>query len=107
MKSCGQRLSRPSHMMHQFVGLLAPVIGLGLAGALTTVGVTGTAAFSGGTAGSTIITTGGVLTDSGIAINGMVKCTQVRTFDILPLHNKKRVNCILTVMNLSSSSRPK
>lgn len=79
-------------------GLLAPVIGLGLAGALTTVGVTGTTAFLGGTAGAAVITTGGVLTGSGIAVRGMAKRTQeVRTFDILPLHNNKRVNCILTV----------
>ncbi|KAF9528129.1 hypothetical protein CPB83DRAFT_358156 [Crepidotus variabilis] len=79
-------------------GLLAPVIGLGLAGALTTVGVTGTGAFLGGTAGAAVITTGGVLTGSGIAVRGMAKRTQqVRTFDILPLHNNKRVNCILTV----------
>ena len=79
-------------------GLLAPVIGLGLAGALTTVGVTGTGAFLGGTAGAAVITTGGVLTGSGIAVHGMAKRTQqVRTFDILPLHNNKRVNCILTV----------
>lgn len=79
-------------------GLLAPVIGLGLAGALTTVGVTGTGAFLGGAAGAAVITTGGVLTGSGIAVHGMAKRTQqVRTFDILPLHNNKRVNCILTV----------
>lgn len=79
-------------------GLLAPVIGLGLAGALTTVGVTGTGAFLGGTAGAAVITTGGVLTGSGIAVHGMSKRTQqVRTFDILPLHNHKRVNCVLTV----------
>ena len=79
-------------------GLLAPVIGLGLAGALTTVGVTGTTAFLGGTAGAAVITTGGVLTGSSIAVRGMAKRTQqVRTFDILPLHNNKRVNCILTV----------
>ncbi len=79
-------------------GLLAPVIGLGLAGALTTVGVTGTGAFLGGTAGAAVITTGGVLTGSGIAVRGMVKRTQqVRTFDILPLHNNKRVSCVLTV----------
>lgn len=79
-------------------GLLAPVIGLGLAGALTTVGVTGTGVFLGGTAGAAVITTGGVLTGSGIAARGMAKRTkQVRTFDILPLHNNKRVNCILTV----------
>ncbi|KAF8971813.1 hypothetical protein BDZ97DRAFT_1723539 [Flammula alnicola] len=79
-------------------GLLAPVIGLGLAGALTTVGVTGTSAFLGGTAGAAVITTGGILTGSGIAVRGMINRTQqVRTFDILPLHNNKRVNCILTV----------
>ena len=79
-------------------GLLAPVIGLGLAGALTTVGVTGTGVFLGGTAGAAVITTGGVLTGSGIAMHGMSKRTQqVRTFDVLPLHNNKRVSCILTV----------
>lgn len=45
-----------------------------------------------------MITTGGVLTGSGIAVRGMARRTQqVRTFDILPLHNNKRVNCILTV----------
>ena len=86
-------------------GLLAPVIGLGLAGALTTVGVTGTGAFLGGAAGAAVITTGGVLTGSGIAVHGMAKRTQqVRTFDILPLHNNKRVNCILTVPGYVSSS---
>ncbi|KAF9472576.1 DUF726-domain-containing protein [Pholiota conissans] len=79
-------------------GLLAPVIGLGLAGALSTVGIGGSAAFLGGTAGAAVITTGGVLTGSGIAVRGMLNRTQqVRTFDILPLHNNKRVNCILTV----------
>ncbi|KAF8816142.1 DUF726-domain-containing protein [Phlegmacium glaucopus] len=79
-------------------GLLAPVIGLGLAGALTTVGITGTSAFLGGTAGAAVITTGGVLTGSTIAVRGMNNRTQqVRTFEILPLHNNKRVNCILTV----------
>ena len=78
-------------------GLLAPVIGLGLAGALSTVGVGGTAAFLGGTAGAAVITTGGVLTGSGIAVRGMINRTQqVRTFDILPLHNNKRMSCILT-----------
>ena len=40
-----------------------------------------------------MITTGGVLTGSGIAVRGMARRTQyVRTFDILPLHNNKRVN---------------
>lgn len=79
-------------------GLLAPVIGAGIGAALTTVGISGTAGFLGGTAGAAVITTGGVLTGSGIAARGMSRRTQyVRTFDILPLHNNKRVNCIITV----------
>lgn len=79
-------------------GLLAPVIGAGLAGAFTTIGVTGTGAFLGGTAGAAVITTGGILTGSSIAARGMANRTKyVRTFDILPLHNNKRVSCILTV----------
>lgn len=79
-------------------GLLAPVIGAGLGAALATVGVTGTTGFLAGTAGAAVITTGGVITGSGIAASGMARRTQyVRTFDILPMHNNKRVNCILTV----------
>ncbi|KAI0033809.1 hypothetical protein K488DRAFT_46852 [Vararia minispora EC-137] len=79
-------------------GLLAPVIGAGLGAALTTVGIGGTATFLGGTAGAAVITTGGVLTGANIAGRGMARRTQnVRTFDILPLHNNKRVNAILTV----------
>ncbi|ETW86666.1 hypothetical protein HETIRDRAFT_306262, partial [Heterobasidion irregulare TC 32-1] len=79
-------------------GLLAPVIGAGLGAAFTTIGISGTAGFLGGTAGAAVITTGGVLTGSGIAARGMARRTQqVRTFDLLPLHNNKRVNCIITV----------
>ncbi|KAF8079293.1 hypothetical protein FPV67DRAFT_1691982 [Lyophyllum atratum] len=79
-------------------GLLAPVIGAGLGAALTTIGISGSAGFLAGAAGTAVITTGGVLTGSGIAARGMAKRTQlVRTFDILPLHNNKRVSCILTV----------
>ena len=79
-------------------GLLAPVIGAGLGAAFATVGITGTTGFLAGAGGAAVITTGGVLTGSGIAARGMARRTQfVRTFDILPLHNNKRVNCILTV----------
>ncbi|KZV74103.1 DUF726-domain-containing protein [Peniophora sp. CONT] len=79
-------------------GLLAPVIGAGIGAALTTVGVGGTSAFLTGTAGAAIITTGGVLTGANIGGRGMARRVQsVRTFDILPLHNNKRVNAILTV----------
>ncbi|KAI0756434.1 hypothetical protein C8Q80DRAFT_1215385 [Daedaleopsis nitida] len=79
-------------------GLAAPLIGAGLGTALATVGVTGTTGFLAGAGGAAVITTGGVLTGSSIAARGMARRTQyVRTFDILPLHNHKRVNCILTV----------
>ncbi|KAI0066542.1 DUF726-domain-containing protein [Artomyces pyxidatus] len=79
-------------------GLLAPVIGAGLGAAFTTIGISGTAGFLAGTGGAAVITTGGVLTGSSIAVKGMARRTQqVRTFDLLPLHNNKRVNCIITV----------
>ena len=79
-------------------GLLAPFIGAGLAGAFTTIGVAGTGTFLAGAGGAAIITTGGVLTGSGIAVRGMARRTQqVRTFELLPLHNNKRVSCIITV----------
>ena len=79
-------------------GLLAPVIGAGLGAAFTTIGIGGTTGFLAGAGGAAVITTGGVLTGSSIAARGMARRTQqVRTFDILPLHNNKRVSCILTV----------
>ncbi|TRM70598.1 hypothetical protein BD626DRAFT_564212 [Schizophyllum amplum] len=79
-------------------GLLAPVIGAGIGAALTTVGIGGTTGFLAGTGGAAIITTGGALTGGGIAVKGMARRTQqVRTFNILPLHNNKRVSAILTV----------
>jgi hypothetical protein len=79
-------------------GLLAPVIGAGLGAAFTAVGISGTTGFLAGASGAAVITTGGVLTGSGIAARGMARRTQqVRIFDVLPLHNNKRVSCILTV----------
>jgi hypothetical protein len=79
-------------------GLLAPVIGVGLGAALSTVGIAGTGAFLGGVGGAAMITTGGVLTGSTIAAKGMSRRTrQVRTFDLMPLHNNKRVSCLITV----------
>lgn len=79
-------------------GLLAPVIGAGLGAAFTAVGISGTTGFLAGAGGAAVITTGGVLTGSGIAAQGMARRTQqVRIFDVLPLHNNKRVSCILTI----------
>jgi hypothetical protein len=74
------------------------VIGAGLGAAFTTIGITGTTGFLAGAGGAAVITTGGVLTGSGIAGRGMARRTQqVKIFDVLPLHNNKRVNCIVTV----------
>lgn len=79
-------------------GLLAPVIGAGLGAAFGTIGITGTTAFLGSAGGAAVITTTGVVTGSSIATKAMAKRTQqVRTFEILPLHNNKRVNCFITV----------
>ncbi|KAG8984855.1 hypothetical protein FRB93_006204 [Tulasnella sp. JGI-2019a] len=84
-------------------GLLAPVIGAGLGAAFGTIGITGTTAFLGSAGGAAVITTGGVLTGSGIATKAMARRTQqVRTFDLLPLHNNKRVNCFITVTGFMS-----
>ncbi|CAE6459861.1 unnamed protein product [Rhizoctonia solani] len=79
-------------------GLLAPVIGLGLGAALGTVGLTGTTTFLTGAGGAALITTGGVLSGSSIAGRGMAKRTrQVKTFNLLPIHNNKRVSCLIAV----------
>ena len=79
-------------------GLMAPLIGAGLGAALGTVGIGGASGFLVGTAGAAVITTAGTLTGSGIAVRGMARRTQqVQIFELLPLHNNKRVNCILTV----------
>ncbi|KAH0837780.1 hypothetical protein J3R83DRAFT_5959 [Lanmaoa asiatica] len=84
-------------------GLLAPVIGAGLGAAFATVGISGTTGFLAGAGGAAVITTGGVLTGSSIAAHGMARRTRsVRTFDVLPLHNNKRVSCILTVPGFMS-----
>ena len=79
-------------------GLLAPVIGAGLGATLGMVGISGTTGFLASAGGAAVITTGGVLTGSSIAAKGMTRRTQqVKVFEILPVHNNKRVNCILTV----------
>lgn len=79
-------------------GLLAPIIGAGLAGALGTIGIAGTGTFLAGAGGAAVITTTGVLTGVNIAGRGMAKRTrEVRVFELKPLHNNKRVSCYLTV----------
>jgi hypothetical protein len=79
-------------------GLLAPVIGAALGGMLATVGVSGATGFLAGAGGAAVITTGGIVTGSHIAGKGMARRTQaVNTFQLIPLHNNRRVNCIITV----------
>jgi len=79
-------------------GLLAPVIGAGLAAGFTTVGITGTSAFLGGAGGTALIASGATLTGGTIGLRASHRRTgAVRTFEYRPLHNNKRVNLIITV----------
>ena len=79
-------------------GLLAPVIGAGLAAGFTTIGVAGTAGFLAGAGGTALITSGAVLTGGTIAVRASNRRTgAVQTFEYRPLHNNKRVNLIVTI----------
>ncbi|OCK81021.1 DUF726-domain-containing protein [Lepidopterella palustris CBS 459.81] len=79
-------------------GLLAPVIGAGLAAGFTTIGVAGTSGFLAGAGGAAVITTTGVLSGGTIAVRAANRRTgSVKTFEYRPLHNNKRVNLIVTI----------
>ena len=79
-------------------GLLAPVIGAGLAAGFTTIGVAGTSGFLAGAGGTALITSGAVVTGGTIAVRATNRRTgAVTTFEYRPLHNNKRVNLIVTV----------
>lgn len=79
-------------------GLLAPVIGAGLAAGFTTIGVTGTAGFLGGVGGAALITSAATAAGGTIAVRAADRRTgSVKTFEYRPLHNNKRLNLILTV----------
>ncbi|KAF1809672.1 DUF726-domain-containing protein [Eremomyces bilateralis CBS 781.70] len=79
-------------------GLLAPVIGAGLAAGFTTIGVAGTSGFLAGAGGAAIVTTTGIVTGGSIGLRASDKRTgAVETFEYRPLHNNKRVNLIVTV----------
>ena len=79
-------------------GLLAPVIGAGLAAGFTTIGVAGTGGFLAGAGGTALITSGAVLTGGTIAVRASNRRTgAVQTFEYRPLHNNKRVNLIVTI----------
>ncbi|KAH8591339.1 hypothetical protein B0O99DRAFT_690700 [Bisporella sp. PMI_857] len=79
-------------------GLLAPVIGAGLAAGFTTIGVAGTSGFLAGTGAAAIITSAAATSGGIIAIRAADRRTgAVKTFEYRPLHNNKRVNLIVTV----------
>ncbi|KAI9892300.1 MAG: hypothetical protein M1814_001499 [Vezdaea aestivalis] len=79
-------------------GLLAPVIGAGLAAGFTTIGVAGTSGFLAGAGGAAIITSSSAVAGGIIAVRASNKRTgAVKTFEYRPLHNNKRVNLIVTV----------
>jgi hypothetical protein len=82
-------------------GLLAPMIGAGLAAGLTTVvgastATTGT--FLAGAGGAAIITTTAAISGSTIGVRAANRRTgAVKTFEYRPLHNNKRTNLIITL----------
>ncbi|KAI9698421.1 MAG: hypothetical protein M1836_004001 [Candelina mexicana] len=79
-------------------GLLAPVIGAGLAAGFTTIGVAGTSGFLAGAGGAAIITSGAAVSGGVIAVRASNRRTgAVKTFEYRPLHNNKKVNLIVTV----------
>lgn len=79
-------------------GLLAPLIGAGLAAGFTTIGVTGTGAFLGGAGGAAIITTAAASSGGVVGVRAANRRTgAVKTFEYRPLHNNKRVNLIVSV----------
>lgn len=79
-------------------GLLAPVIGAGVAAGLTTIGITGTSGFLAGTGGAALVAVGSTAIGAKVGAIGMLKRVgDVKTFEFVPLHNNKRTNLIITV----------
>jgi hypothetical protein len=79
-------------------GLLAPLIGAGLAAGFTTIGVGGTSSFLAGAGGAAIITSGAAASGSFMGGKAAGRRTgAVKTFEYRPLHNNKRVNLIVTI----------
>lgn len=85
-------------------GLLAPLIGAGLAAGFTTIGVGGTSSFLAGAGGAAIITAGSTASGSFMGAKAAGRRTgAVKTFEYRPLHNNKRVNLIVTVSGWMTS----
>ncbi|KAI1755132.1 hypothetical protein F4782DRAFT_490107 [Xylaria castorea] len=85
-------------------GLLAPLIGAGLAAGFTTIGVGGTSSFLAGAGGAAIITSGAAASGSFVGGKAAGRRTgAVKTFEYRPLNNNKRVNLILTISGWMTS----
>ncbi|KAI1761536.1 DUF726-domain-containing protein [Hypoxylon sp. FL1150] len=85
-------------------GLLAPLIGAGLAAGFTTIGVGGTSSFLAGAGGAAIITSGAAASGSFMGGKAANRRTgAVKTFEYRPLHNNKRVNLIITISGWMTS----
>ncbi|CAJ2512834.1 Uu.00g009530.m01.CDS01 [Anthostomella pinea] len=86
-------------------GLLAPLIGAGLAAGFTTIGVGGTSSFLAGAGGAAVITSGAAASGSFMGGKAAGRRTgAVRTFEYRPLHNNKRVNLIVTIAGWMTST---
>jgi hypothetical protein len=79
-------------------GLLAPVIGAGLAAGFTTIGVAGTGGFLAGAGGTALIASTAAVSGGYVGGKaGFNRTKSVSTFEFKPLHNAKRVNLIITI----------
>lgn len=79
-------------------GLLAPVIGAGIAAGLSTIGITGATGFLTGVGGTTVVAVSSTAIGANIGARGMSKrMGSVRTFQFIPLHNNRRVNLLISV----------
>lgn len=79
-------------------GLLAPVIGAGIAAGLSTAGITGATGFLTGVGGTAFVAATSTAIGAKIGRGAMSKrMGSVRTFEFSPLHNNRRVNLIVTV----------
>ncbi|KAI7897975.1 uncharacterized protein BX663DRAFT_526643 [Cokeromyces recurvatus] len=79
-------------------GLMAPVIAGGIGAILTTVGVTGTGSFLGGTAGIALITGGATVAGGRIGGRSMNKRMKtINTFEFIPVYTDENANCIISI----------
>lgn len=79
-------------------GLLAPVIGAGIAAGLSTIGIGGATGFLTGAGGTAVVAVASTAIGGNIGAKGMGRrMGSVRTFEFRPLHNNRRVNLIISV----------